>query len=408
MRTDSANTGVSTEDRRELLANDWAPWPHYEEDVIEEVARVLRSGRVNQWTGELVREFERQYAVEADRKHGVALMNGTVALEAAMIALGVGEGDEVVTTPRTFIASAGAAVLQGATPRFAEVDRDSGNITAATIEPLLNERTKAVVVVHLAGWPADMPEIMALAASRGVAVVEDCAQAHGALKGGEPVGSFGDVGAFSFCQDKIITTAGEGGLVVMDDDALWRRSWSVKDHGKSYAKAFETEHPYGFRWLHDGFGSNWRMTEIQAAVGLKQLASLEESVEVRNSNAAVWREELSEAEALRIPVVGGGDRHAYYKFYAYLKPEALKPGWDRDRVQQEIEAAGVPVTSGSCSEIYLEEAFVTRGLAPAERLPVARELGETSLMFQVHPGLTEAALREAGGIVARIVRRATR
>jgi len=390
------------------LTSPWAPWPSFDEQQIEEVAGVLRSGKVNQWTGDRVWAFERQYAAALGRSHAVALMNGSVALELALKALGVGSGDEVVTTPRTFIASAGAIVLQGATPIFADVDRDSGNISAATIEPLINERTKAIIVVHLGGWPADMPEIVQLASDKGVAVIEDCAQAHGAMKSGRPVGAFGTIAAFSFCQDKIITTAGEGGLIALDDDEVWNKAWSFKDHGKSNDLVFNKQHPYGFRWLHTSFGSNWRMTELQAAIGSYQLSRLQESAAIRNSNAAIWREHLGRLDALRVPVVDPGDVHAYYKLYAYVRPESLKPGWSRDRLQMAIEEAEIPVASGSCSEIYREVAFTSLGLGPKTRLSVARELGETSLMFQVHPGLTPEALHEAGEIVARIVSEATR
>lgn len=390
------------------LGTTWAPWPSFDEEQVEAVSSILRSGKINQWTGHCVWDFEREYAQSLGRKHAIALMNGTVALELALLALGVQAGDEVITTPRTFIASASSAAMLGARPVFADVDRDSGNITAETIEPMIGSRTKAIVVVHLGGWPADMPAIMELAASRGIEVIEDCAQAHGARKANRPVGTFGRIAAFSFCQDKIITTGGEGGLVALDDEELWRRSWSYKDHGKDYDLALRTEHPYGFRWLHTDFGSNWRMTEMQSALGSIQLANLEASIAARNSNARIWRQHLDGLEALRVPSVTGDDRHAYYKFYAYVRPEALKPDWNRDRIQMAIEEAGVPVTSGSCSEVYLEEAFTRRGLGPNERLPNAAELGETSLMFQVHPTLSEAALHEAGSIVASIVTTATR
>jgi len=335
-------------------------------------------------------------------------MNGSVALELALKVLGVGPGDEVITTPRTFMASASSIVLQGATPVFADVDLDSGNISADSIEPLINARTKAIICVHLAGWPAGMTEIVELARDRGLAVIEDCAQAHGAQVAGQPVGSLGDIAAFSFCQDKIITTAGEGGLIALNDSTMWSAAWSYKDHGKSYDRAFSTDHPYGFRWLHTDFGSNWRMTEIQAATGIYQLTHLDESVSVRNRNAAVWHEHLRELDALRIPVVDDGDRHAYYKFYVYVRPEVLKSDWTRDRLQMTIEKTGIPVSSGSCSEVYREAAFTKRGIGPVERLPRAKELGETALMFQVHPGITSGALHEAGEIVAEIVSEATR
>lgn len=389
---------------------DWAPWPTYGDDEIEAVTNVLRSGRVNQWTGTEVTAFETDYATHLGRSHAVAVANGTVALELALIALGIGSGTEVITTPRTFIASSSAAVLQGAKPVFADVDRDSGNITARTIEPLITPLTRAIIVVHLGGWPADMEAIMALAAHHGVLVIEDCAQAHGAKHKGRPVGSFGEVAAFSFCQDKIITTAGEGGLIALDDEAGWKSAWSYKDHGKGYDTVFNTEHGPGFRWLHDGFGTNWRMTEIQAALGRLQLSRLDESVAVRNANAMMLRNELEGESALRIPTAPPGDLHSYYKFYCYVVPDALKDGWDRDRIQFEIAEAGVPVTSGSCGEIYLEKAFDRSQFAvrPKARLPVAVELGETSLMFQVHPGLTEAQLGRAADVIRSTIGRATR
>ncbi len=390
------------------LVRPFEPWPRYTDEQLAAVAEVLRSGRVNQWTGEQVFAFEREYAAALGREHAIALMNGSVALELALRAGGVGEGDEVVTTPRTFIASAGAAVVVGATPVLADVDRDSGNITAATIERVLTPRTKAIVVVHLAGWPADMPAILDLAKDRGLLVIEDCAQAHGASIDGEPVGSFGDMAAFSFCQDKIITTGGEGGLLALDREDWFEWAWSYKDHGKGYHTVFHKVHPPGYQWLHDRFGTNWRMTEMQAALGRLQLRDLEESVAARERNAALWRERLGHLAGLRLPEPRAGVRHSYYRLYGYVVPEALKAGWDRDRIQDELAAMGLFLKVGSCSEIYREEAFVNAGLAPAEPLPVAREIGETVLFFPVHPTLTEETIDAAAGLVAEVVARATR
>lgn len=387
---------------------EWAPWPRFSEEEIETVTNVLRSGRVNQWTGNEVVTFEKEYASFLGRAHAVAVMNGTAALELALKALGVGEGDEVITTPRTFIASASSAVLQGATPVFADVDRDSGNITPATIERVITDRTKAIIVVHLAGWPADMTGIMELAENHGIAVIEDCAQAHGAEHEGQPVGTFGHAAAFSFCQDKIITTGGEGGLVALDDHEAWNFAWSYKDHGKSFDTVFNKQHAPGFRWLHESFGTNWRMTEMQAAIGRLQLRDLPATVATRNENADILREALAGVDALRIPVPAQNDVHAYYKFYAYVEPAALKDGWDRDRIQVEIGEAGVPISSGSCSEIYRELAFTSKGMQPSEPLPVAKELGETSLMFQVHPGLKRQSLLQAAEAVQAVLQRATR
>ncbi|HEY9721593.1 MAG TPA: DegT/DnrJ/EryC1/StrS aminotransferase family protein [Oscillatoriaceae cyanobacterium] len=378
------------------------PWPYFAEDEIEASTRVLRSGKVNYWTGGESRLFEQEYAASLGMPHAIALTNGTVALELALYALDIGAGDEVVTTTRTFIASASCAVMRGATPVVADVDRDSQNVTAETIAAVLSPRTKAIIAVHLAGWPCDMDPILALADERGIPVIEDCAQAHGATYKGRPVGSMGHVNAFSFCQDKILTTGGEGGLLVTRDQALYEKAWAFKDHGKSYDAVYRREHAPGFRWLHETFGTNWRLTEMQSAIGRRQLAKLPEWTRIRRRNAGILHERLGRIEALRVPQPAADIGHAYYKFYAFVRPERLKDGWDRDRVLAAIAAEGVPAFSGSCSEIYLEKAF-TPELRPAERLPVAHELGETSLMFLVHPTLTETDMADVARAVEKVM-----
>lgn len=385
-----------------------APWPIFEPDEIEAVSEVMRSGKVNYWTGTEGREFEKEYAAVLGVPYAIALHNGTQALELALYALGVGAGDEVITTPRTFIASASAAVMRGAVPVMAEVDRDSGNITAETINAVLTPRTRAIIVVHLAGWPADMDPIMALAREHNLFVIEDCAQAHGAKYHGQHVGTIGHVGCFSFCQDKIMTTGGEGGLLVTHDEALWSKAWAFKDHGKSFDAVYHKEHPLGFRWLHESFGTNWRMLEVQAAIGRLQLQKLPAWTAQRQRNAAVLAGRFSALPALRVPTLPEGSEHAQYKFYVYVRPELLRAGWDRDRIMAEVVARGAPCYTGTCSEIYLEKAFVDAGLGPKERLPVARELGETSLMFLVHPTLTEADMNAVADVVEEVVREATR
>jgi len=385
-----------------------APWPHFESDEIEAVSEVLRSGKVNYWTGTEGREFEKEYAAALGVKYAVALHNGTQALELALYALGVAEGDEVITTPRTFIASASAAVMRGAVPVMAEIDRDSGNITADTIRAAITPRSKAIIAVHLAGWPCEMDEIMALAREHHLYVIEDCAQAQGAIYKGQPVGSIGNIGCFSFCQDKIITTGGEGGLMVTNDEAVWKKAWAFKDHGKSYDAVYHREHAPGFRWLHESFGTNWRMLEVQAAIGRIQLRKLPEWTRRRVENAGVLQRRFSTLEALRVPKVPSYSIHAEYKFYTYVRPDQLRDGWSRDRIMNEVTSQGIPCFSGSCSEIYLEQAFVQADLGPKERLPVARELGETSLMFLVHPTLTVADMQAIADVVEDVIRSATR
>jgi len=386
----------------------FAPWPYHDADELTAAHAVLASGRTNYWTGGEGRAFEREYAAALGRRHAIALHNGTLALELAMVTLGIGKGDEVVTAARTFVASASCVAVRGATPVIADVDRESGNLTAATVAPCITPRTKAVIPVHLGGWPVDMPELMALADAHGLAVVEDCAQAHGATVNGRPVGSFGQFAAFSFCQDKIVTTGGEGGLLALDDEAAWRCAWAYKDHGKSYEAVYEREHPPGFRWVHESFGSNWRMLEVQAAIGRVQLRKLPEWTARRRRHAARLEEALRPLPALRVPRVPEHLGHAYYRLYAYVRPEALASGWSRQRIVDEVVAAGVPCFGGSCSEIYLERAFSDAGLGPAERLPVARELGDTAIALLVHPTLDDAAIDRTVEVVAGVVKRATR
>ena len=368
------------------------PWPNFSEDEIAAVTAVLRSGKINYWTGEEGRAFEREYAQATGRRYGIALANGTLALELALHAFGIGPGDEVITASRTYVASASCAVMCGAVPVVADVDGHSQCVSAETLRAALTPRTRAVVVVHLAGWPCPMDEIMALAAEHKLIVVEDCAQAHGATWRGRPVGAFGHAAAFSFCQDKIITTGGEGGMLVLDDEDAWQRAWAYKDIGRSFDAVYRRQHAPGFRWLTESFGTNWRLTELQSAIGRLQLAKLPGWTDARRSHAAVLAAGFADLTGLRVPVTPPHVGHAYYKFYAFVRPDALAAGWSRDCIMAELNERGVGCTVGSCSEIYLEKAFTDRGWGPAQRLPVARELGETSLCFMVHPTLLPATL----------------
>jgi len=382
----------------------FAPWPYFEADEIEAVAAVLRSGKVNYWTGQEGRLFEAEFAQANSTKYAICLANGTVALELAVQALGIGRGDEVITTSRTFIASASCIVMRGARPVCVDVDPDSQNITAETIRRAITPRTKAIIAVHLAGWPCDMDDILHLAAEYDLRVIEDCAQAQGAVYKGRPVGSLGDVAAFSFCQDKIMTTAGEGGMLTTNNPEVWERAWSFKDHGKSYDAVYNRPHDEGFRWLHDSFGTNWRMTEIQAALGRVVLPKVPRWVETRRRHANTLTKTLSGLPGLRIPTPPESAHHSYYKYYAFLRPEMLRDGWDRNAIMQAINAEGVPCFVGSCSEIYLEKAFVARRKHPS--LPVAKLLGETSLMFLVHPTLSEEHIAVTGQTIASVMAKA--
>ncbi|HET9427626.1 MAG TPA: DegT/DnrJ/EryC1/StrS family aminotransferase [Allosphingosinicella sp.] len=375
-------------------------WPFYAEDEIEAAAAVLRSGQVNQWTGPHVFAFQKACTERFGGGHGIALANGSLALELALRAFGISHGDEVIVTPRSFVASAFTAMLTGATPVFADVDRDSGNITPDTIARVITDRTRAIVPVHLAGWPADMPGIMGLADRHGLKVIEDCAQAQGAAIDGRSVGSFGDAAAFSFCQDKIISTGGEGGYLSLRDESAWKWAWSFKDHGKNWDKVnMPAVHSGMFRWLHDDVGTNWRLTGPQAAIGLRQLGKLEEWTRLRTRNASIWAAALGRVDGLRVPMPTSGVAHAYYKFYFYLDLPREQAASARSESLSRASEAGLRLFSGSCSEMYLEDAF--RDL-PRPDCPIAREMTDTSLMVEVHPTLRPELLEQRAGRLAAI------
>ena len=386
-----------------MLNTPFSPWPSFTQEEADAVSRVLLSNKVNYWTGSECREFEKEFAAWVGCEYAVALSNGTLALDVALKALNVGEGDEVITTPRTFLASASSIVTAGAAPVFADVDLNSQAITAESIEAVLTPKTKAVIVVHLAGMPAEMDAVMALSEKHGFYVIEDCAQAHGAKYKGRSVGTIGHIGAWSFCQDKIMTTGGEGGMVTTNDKALWSKMWSFKDHGKNYDAIYNRQHPPGFRWLHDSFGTNWRMTEMQGAIGRIQLQRMPEWTEKRQANAGKIDEAVADLNVVRCVNVPEYSQHAEYKHYLFLKPKHLAEGWTRDRIVEAIVEKGVPVYQGSCSEVYLEKAFDNTPWRPKERLPNTVQLGDTGLMFLVHPTLTEAEMDETCAVLREVL-----
>jgi len=385
----------------------FAAWPQFDDGDVAAVADVLRSGKVNYWTGTEGRTFEREFAAFSGCHYAVAVANGTVAIELALTVCDIGPGDEVIVTSRTFVGSASPMVLRGASPVFSDVDPNSQNITAETIRQVLTPRTKAILCVHLAGWPCEMDSICELAKAHDLIVIEDCAQAHGARYKEKPVGSLGHLAAWSFCQDKIMTTGGEGGMLTTNDENIWKRAWAFKDHGKSYDTVYRTDHPPGFRWLHESFGSNWRLTEMQAVLGRRMLLKLPEWLAQRRQHAATLSEAFRSLPGLRCASPPRHSEHAYYKYYAFVRPEQLRAGWDRDRVMNAIVARGVPCYSGSCSEIYREKAFAGTGYVPKNRLPVARELGDTALMWLVHPTLSEEAIRWTAQVVSEVMFEAT-
>ena len=388
-----------------MLNTAFEPWPSFTQKEADAVSRVLLSNKVNYWTGQECREFEKEFAQFAETQYAVALANGTVALDVALKALGIGAGDDVIVTSRTFLASASSIVTAGANPIFADVELDSQNISAETIQAVLTPNTKAIICVHLAGWMCDMDPIMQLASDKGLYVIEDCAQAHGAKYKGKSAGSIGHIAAWSFCQDKIMTTGGEGGMVTTNDETLWKKMWSYKDHGKNFDSIYNKQHPPGFRWLHDSFGTNWRMMEMQAVIGRIQLKMMPEWTAKRMANMEKIYAAFADSPYFSVHRPSDEYVHAAYKCYVQVNTDRLPEGWSRDRIMTEMNALGVPCFSGSCSEVYLEHAFDGTAWRPAQRLQNAQKLGETSLMFLVHPTLTENNIQTTESAIQQIISR---
>ena len=355
---------------------------------------------MNYWTGQEVHLFEEAFKSFIGAKYAVAFANGTVALETALYALGIKKDDEVIVTPRSFIAPASSIVLSGAKPVFADVDPVSQNITADSISKVITSKTRAIILVHLAGWPCEMDEIMDMAKQNNLYVVEDCAQALGAEYKGKPVGSFGNIGVFSFCHDKIITTGGEGGMLVTDDHVLWNKMWSFKDHGKNYKKIYNDSNT--FQFVHDSFGTNYRMTEMQAAIGRLPLKKTNKWINIRRTNASLLNQTLSEMPIFRTTIPGNSIIHVYYKFYFFINTEYLSNGWTRDKIVSAINAEGIPCFTGVCPEIYKEKAFDNYNPVQYESLPNAKTLGETSIMLMVHPTICEKDINDMCGALKKI------
>lgn len=385
---DKRTVTLAIDGGKKVRARSFPTWPSYKADEIAAVSEVLKSGKVNYWTGNQGKLFEKEFAAATQTKHAVAVANGTVALELALHALRIGEGDEVIVPSRSFVASASSVLMRSATPVFADISQESQTLTGETVDRVVTKNTKAIIAVHLGGWPCEMDSILTVARRYNLTVIEDCAQAQGAWYRGHPVGSFGDAAAFSFCQDKIMSTGGEGGMLVTNSDDVWRRAWSFKDHGRDPDAVRKFATTAKFQWIHRTVGTNWRLTEMQSALGRNLLSKLPTYVKKRRSNAEHLNELFEGMSAIRLTIPQKGTYHSYYKYYVFVRPERMRDGWDRDRVLLAVRAEGIPCSSGSCSELYLEEAFLP-ALRPRQRLAVARRLGETSLMFPVHPTLGE-------------------
>ena len=420
----------------------WSPWPYFDHEMIKAVTGVLQSGKVNYWTGEIhhlvdgtkVRGetglFEYEFAAYHGVKHAISLANGTLTLELALEMFGIGTGDEAITTTRTFIASASACVMRGVKPVFADICQISQNITAASIEKLITEKTRAVIVVHLGGWACEMDEIREVLDRKGkefahkIYLIEDCAQSLGGEYKGRKLGSIGDAGSFSFCQDKIITTGGEGGMLIMNDDQAYRRAWAFKDHGKDFDKYNQTLKHSLVDYekakkvsYYSRMGTNWRMTEMQAAIGRIALTQLDSwNLAHRKKYAKMLDEGFSTIPGLKVMKAPDHIVHPYYKYYVFIDLDQLNENWNRDSAMKAINAEGVPCLFGSTWGIGKEDAWKNVHFPNGEIIDMQQKddfpndfyVGSSVLMFQVHPTLKKKHIEATIMAVKKVMAIATK
>jgi dTDP-4-amino-4,6-dideoxygalactose transaminase len=345
-------------------------WPWFDEATIRAAAEPLRNGKVNYWTGELGHEFERKFAEWCGAGHCISTTNGTSALHTALAGLEIGPGDEVIVPSYTFIATSFCVIQSGAIPIFADVRKEDHCIDPEDVASKIGERTKAVIPVHLYGNVCEMGELMEVAEAHDLRVIEDCAQAHGAEYHGRRVGTIGDAGCFSFCQNKTFTTGGEGGAVTTDDEDLAWHCRSFRDHGYDVEKRLSLLEAEGtLPYIHSRVGYNYRMTEIQSAIGLAELGKIDTwNLPRRRRNGALLIKELAECEeVMTLPVHGEEKVNGFYVFPVVLDLDRLSV--DKKRVLEAMTAEGLPVWREFWPQCYRERAFLEHGGFGRARFP---------------------------------------
>tara|TARA_X000000950_G_scaffold133427_1_gene166303 strand:+ start:7822 stop:9000 length:1179 start_codon:yes stop_codon:yes gene_type:complete len=369
----------------------------YNQKQINSVIKVLKNNKTNYWTGKECKNFEKEFSDYHKIKYSIAVSNGSVALEIGLKGLDLKKKDEVIVTPRSFIISASSVLNLGLKPVFADVD-DNGNLSIDGIKKVYNKNTKAIIIVHLNGLPCDLNPILTFVKNNKVYLIEDCSQAHGAIYNNKKVGSFGDISTWSFCQDKIISTGGEGGMISTNNKKLWLKLWSLKDHGKNYKSVFYKKHKTGFRWLHDNSGSNYRMTEMQATIGREQLKLLDKQIKKRNSIANLYLHEFRDYYQkynifkkvdfkCKTCLPKNSKKsctqcvHAFYRLNLFINKNKI----NQIKLIEELNKKKVDCGVGPCPEIYREKIFKKFKFYPKKRLINARLLGETSIMFPINP-----------------------
>jgi dTDP-4-amino-4,6-dideoxygalactose transaminase len=390
-------------------------YPYFDKHTLKKVEQVLKSGRVNYWTGKECTNFEKEFSKYHNIKYSVAVSNGSVALEIVLKALNLKPIAAVIVTPRSFVISASCVLNMGLKPIFADVDLN-GNLNIEGIRRAYKREIKAIIVVHLNGLSCDLGPIVKFAKEKKLYLIEDCSQAHGAIYKGKKVGTFGDIATWSFCQDKIISTGGEGGMISTNSKKLWLKCWSIKDHGKNYKSVFYKKHKTGFKWLHDNLGSNYRMTEMQAAIGREQLKNLDNQLKIRNVIANIYLNELkdyyqkynllqkSDFKCQTCPFKQNEKKcnkcmHAFYRLNLFINKNKIK----QIKLIKQLDKNKINCSAGSCPEIYREKIFKKLRFYPKKRLANAKLLGETSIMFPIDPGRSIAKVKTEINSIKKIL-----
>ena len=371
-------------------------WPYYSQNEINRVSKILKSGKVNYWTGNECKNFEEVFKKKFKINYSIAVSNGTVALEAALKVLNLKKDDEVIVSCKSYQSSASAIVNIGAKPVFCDVNFNTQNIDVKYLEKKISRKTKAIICVHLGGWPCEMDKLVDIAKKNSLKIIEDCSQAHGAKFNKKYVGSFGDIAVWSFCNDKIISTGGEGGMIGIKKKKIWKKIWSYKEIGKNLDKVVKNKNKknMGFAWVHDFFGSNLRMTEMQAAIGIIQLKKLDTTLRLRNKiNKLIWKK-LKQYKSIIIPDLSENLELAPYRCYVKLNFNYIKKKYNLKKIIKLLNKDQIICNEGSCSEMYLEKSFKNIGFSPSKRLPNASKLTKISLAFFINPLIKKSELNK--------------
>ena len=379
-------------------------WPSYSKKEAKLVSEIIASNKVNYLFGNKGKEFEEKFSHFTGSKYSLAVANGTLALDLCLRSIELKRNDEVIVTSRSFVASASCISALGAIPVFADVDVNSQNISISDIKKLTSKKTKAIICVHFAGFPCEMQKILKFAKGKNIFVIEDCAQAHGGFINGKSVGTFGHISAWSFCNDKILSTGGEGGMITTNSKKLFKFVESFNNHGKNFSKfgALQNKKISNFPFIHDSIGLNYRLTEMQSAIGIYQLEKLSNWQKLRNRNAEIYINALKKLDLIITPEVPKNVQHAWYKLYLIINTPFLKKGSSRTKIIEEINKNGIFCSFGSCGSIYREKAFKNLNYKKSN-CKNAYFLERNSILLEINPNIPKKIIEKRAKIIKSIL-----